>query len=179
MRKSILFRVRKFFVGHPESGAFVAFLVVFFFFSIFAKHFIEIPSLISILTVGSLTGIVAVTITLLMIGGEFDLSVGSVWGLSAVLVPFLTNHGYPPWTAILIMLCIGVVVGLIQGMIVVKVGVPSFIVTLAGMMLLRSIIYFVTGGTYITWIVDIPFLKIFSYKFANGFSISTIWFIGA
>jgi simple sugar transport system permease protein len=178
VKKSILFHIRNFFVGHPEGGAFVAFLIVFLFFSIFTKHFIEIPSLISILSVGSLFGIVSVAITLLMIGGEFDLSVGSVWGLSAILVPSLTNHNFPAWAAILLMLVIGIAIGLMQGLIVVKVGIPSFIVTLAGMMLWRSLVYFITEGSYISWTIDLPFLKIFNYKFDNGFSVSTLWFIG-
>jgi simple sugar transport system permease protein len=178
LKKSVPGYIRKFLI-RPEGSALVAALVVFIVFSVFGKNFLSASSIKTMLIPVSEQGIVAVAITLLMIGGEFDLSVGSVWGLSATLVILMANSGFPLWTAILIMLVIGVAIGLLQGLIVVKVGIPSFIVTLAGLMFWRGIILVIGGvGSYgIRFEGDDSFLKIFSYKFANGFSVSILWFI--
>ncbi len=88
----------------------------------------------------------ALGVTLLMIGGEFDLSVGSVLGLSALLVPLLVLRGLPPVFAILIGLGVGALIGSIHGALVTVTHAPSLIVTLGGLMFWRGVVFALTGG---------------------------------
>ena len=116
--------------------------------------------------------------TLLIISGEFDLSVGSVLALSGVLVIFMVNAGLPAPIAVVIMLILGVAIGLLNGLIVVKLGVPSFIVTLAAMLFWRGVILVITGALPVSPDHKSAFFEIFSYRFDNGFNTSVLWFVG-
>ena len=75
--------------GRPATGALVATMFILVLFSVWADGFLTASSLASTMNVAAELGIVAMAITLLMIAGEFDLSVGSVLGISSVLVPYL------------------------------------------------------------------------------------------
>ena len=74
-----------------------------------------------------------------MISGEFDLSVGSVYLISTLIFVSMANFGIFPPLAFLITLIICALIGVIMGLAVVKLNIPSFIVTLAGMMSLRGL----------------------------------------
>ena len=163
MKKSIAFQIRDFLGNNISIRAFLVTLFIFIIFTLLSRHMASVDSLISIVSLGSLTGIVACGITLLMIGGEFDLSVGSIWGLSTVLLPMMVNSGIPAWSAVLIVLFVAAAIGLLQGVITVKVGIPSFIVTLAGMKLWRTVAHQLSGGSHVSVPVDEPFFKIFFF----------------
>ena len=179
VEESALARLRAFLVSRPEAGAVVATVVVFVVFSLWTEHFLTDQSLISVTTLSGTAGIVAIGVTLLMIGGEFDLSVGSIWGLSAVFVPSMMSDGIPSWIAVVLMLTAAVAIGVLHGAIVVKIGIPSFIVTLAGLMFWRGVVFVSTGGfPRFDVEVDDAFFQIFSYKFANGVPISIVWLLG-
>ena len=75
----------------------------------------------------------ALAVVLVLLIGEIDLSLGTLAGLcAALLAVLLTNHGWPAWAAIVAALVVGAAAGVLQGGIVVRVGVPSFVVTLGG-----------------------------------------------
>jgi D-xylose transport system permease protein len=94
------------------------------------------------------TGSVAVGIVLVLLLGEIDLSVGSVSGLcSALLGVLIVNHGSPWWLAILIVLATGAVIGAFQGGWFALIGVPSFVVTLAGFLAWQGVQLRVLGST--------------------------------
>ena len=79
------------------------------------------------------TGILAIGVVMVLIAGEIDLSLGSVAGAGAALLGvLLTQHGWPAWAAIIVTLGFGLCAGLLQGVVTVLVGVPSFLVTLGG-----------------------------------------------
>src|SRR5205823_9343434 len=85
-------------------------------------------------------GIVAVPVALLMIGGEFDLSAGVMIGSSGLLLGYLTTfQNMNVWPAIALVLLFGVVIGLINGITVVRTKLPSFIVTLATFFVLQGV----------------------------------------
>jgi simple sugar transport system permease protein len=85
-------------------------------------------------------GILAVGVALLMIGGEFDLSVGSVVGASGMVLMLLTTElGWPLWPAILVTLAVCLAIGFLNGLAVVRTGLPSFIVTLATLFIVRGL----------------------------------------
>ena len=76
---------------------------------------------------------------MLMIGGEFDLSIGSMIGAAGVVIAIpAVQWGWPLWLCILLAFAIACLVGYINGSIVVRTGLPSFIVTLAGLFILRG-----------------------------------------
>ncbi|HSP73827.1 MAG TPA: hypothetical protein VLN26_15730 [Gaiellaceae bacterium] len=94
------------------------------------------------------TGAVAVGIVLVLLLGEIDLSVGSVTGLtSAMLGVLIVNGGWPWWIAILVVLATGAAIGAFQGAWFALVGVPSFVVTLAGFLAWQGVQLRVLGST--------------------------------
>jgi D-xylose transport system permease protein len=94
------------------------------------------------------TGSVAVGIVLVLLLGEIDLSVGSVSGLcSAILGVLIVNHGIPWWLAMLAALATGTAIGAFQGAWFALIGVPSFVVTLAGFLAWQGVQLRVLGTT--------------------------------
>ncbi|WP_165067783.1 multiple monosaccharide ABC transporter permease [Marisediminicola senii] len=93
--------------------------------------------------------ILAIGMVIVIIGGHIDLSVGSVVAMVGAVAAIATNvWGLPWWQAVIISLVVGAVVGAWQGYWVAFVGVPAFIVTLAGMLIFRGLtLVFLTGGT--------------------------------
>jgi ribose transport system permease protein len=86
------------------------------------------------------TGIVAVGMSYLLIAGEIDLSVGSTYGfLTMVMGILIVRAGLDPWLAMAGVVGLGILVGLVNGLIVTRIGIPSFIVTLAGLTAYRSL----------------------------------------
>lgn len=86
-------------------------------------------------------GIVSLGVGMLMICGEFDLSIGSQIPLSAYIFAVLLRSGFSFWLIFPITLVIGVILGFINGFITTKTGIPSFIVTLGTMMFWRGVLY--------------------------------------
>lgn len=90
--------------------------------------------------------LVAVGVTLLMIAGEFDLSVGSVFALSPMTMAVLMVNGWAFWPAFVVGLAVCVVVGLVNGWVTIWFDIPSFITTLGMMFMARSLTVVVSGG---------------------------------
>lgn len=162
----------------PASGAMVGTLVLFVVFSFWAPNFLTLSSTASILTIAAELGVVAMGVTLLMIAGEFDLSVGSVLGVSSVMVPWLILQGVPVPVAIVGALLAGLVIGLLNGLIVTRVGIQSFIVTLGGLFWWRGVLFAITGGFPLQVDRAEPWYQPFSARFQHGFYPSLFWFIG-
>lgn len=118
----------------PEFGAFAAFVLTYIFFAIVTHGagFISINGTAGWMNLAAELGIVAIPVGLLMISGEFDLSIGSTVGAASMVVAIGTTFfGLPIWPVIGLALVMGALVGLINGLAVVKTNLPSFIVTLA------------------------------------------------
>jgi simple sugar transport system permease protein len=137
----------------PEAGAFLGLAAMFVFFSIFGGlSFVTIGSTAAWLNIAAGLGIIAIPIGLLMIAGELDISVGSMIPAGSMTTAIISGHyGMPIWVAIAAVLVLGVTIGLINGNLVIRTAVPSFIVTLgtlfavAGTVLGLSVI--ITGTT--------------------------------
>jgi simple sugar transport system permease protein len=92
-------------------------------------------------------GLIALTMTLLMTAGEFDLSVGSVFGLSPVIMWALFNSGTTSIeVAFLICLVVGALIGLVNGLFVTRLKIPSFLVTLGMLLIARGTALYITDG---------------------------------
>ncbi|MBG0832052.1 ABC transporter permease [Planomonospora sp. ID67723] len=124
----------------PELGAVVGAAVVFAFFAGQSETFRSIGGVANWLDPASTLGIMAVAIALLMIGGEFDLSAGVLTGTTGLITVILaTRYGLAIWVAMLAALAVALLVGFLNGLIVVRTRLPSFIVTLGTFLMLQGI----------------------------------------
>ncbi len=127
----------------PDIGAALGAVAVFFVFAYFARDvdWISDPGIYAGWTdQAAQFGIVAVPVALLMIGGEFDLSAGAMIGSSGLLLGYLaTYQDVNIWPAMGLVLLFGLAVGFLNGIVVIKTKLPSFIVTLATFFVLQGV----------------------------------------
>lgn len=102
-------------------------------FSLMVESFVEIA-------------ILSLSMTLIIIAGEIDLSVASVLGLSSVMMGITWNAGIPLWLDIVIALAVGSLAGLFNGLLVTRLGLPSLVVTLGTLALYRGLAYVILGS---------------------------------
>lgn len=160
----------------PELGALIGAIAIFlvFAFSDTTGNFATLEGAAGWTDFAAPVGIVAVFVALLMIGGEFDLSTGVMVGTSGLLAGLLiTEWGVNVWLAILITIVFAGIVGFINGMLVVKTKLPSFIVTLGTFFVLKGVNLAVTKG--ITGTVRVSGVdQGDGYDSAQGFFASTV-----
>jgi simple sugar transport system permease protein len=121
-------------VRRPEFGAFAAFVLTYLFFAAVTTGagFVSVNGTLGWLDLAAELGIVSVPVGILMVAGEFDLSIGSTVGGASMIVALGTTYfGLPVWPMIALALVAGGVIGLVNGVVVVRTDLPSFIVTLA------------------------------------------------
>ena len=159
----------------PEFGVLIAFLVLLTIFSIFSSKFLTLRNITGILTIVSELGIMSVGVAFLMIAGEFDLSVSSVYALSGFLYVTLANSFNSP-LAFVITLAIAAFIGFCNGIITLRAKIPSFIATLGMMLFLRGSLLAVTGGESVSYKSDIIMPTILTRFIGYGFRPSHIWF---
>ncbi len=147
-----------------QSGIFIALLAITVLFAVLNPNFLSPLNLTNIVLQYTYILILAIGMLLVIVLGQIDLSVGSVVALtgafSAVLV---IREGMPWWVGVLAALGTGLLIGAWQGFWVAYVGIPGFIVTLAGMMLFRGLTYQVLANASLS-----PFPGEY-YTIANGF----------
>jgi len=101
--------------------------------------FVSRAGILNYLDVAAQVGIIATAVALLMIAGEFDLSVGSMVGFAGIIMGIgVTIWNLPVWLSILLAMGLATGLGAINGLIVVRTGLPSFIVTLATLFIIRG-----------------------------------------
>ncbi|MCP4165978.1 MAG: ABC transporter permease [Chloroflexi bacterium] len=125
-------------------------------------------------------GIVALGVGILMIAGEFDLSIGSILPLSSFIFAQLLLAGVPPALAFIIVIPCGALLGLTNGLLVVRTGLPSFIVTLSAMLFWRGVLYVVSGLMPISILKYVSRESLFAEVFTGtvgGVPIQFIWFV--
>jgi simple sugar transport system permease protein len=136
------------------------FLVVCIIFSVYTNAFLTAPNLLNIIRQSAPLLIVAAAMTFVITTGGIDLSVGSVLALSATLSAASLQAGIPWPLTILLMLGLGALTGLIQGYFIAYERIPSFIVTLAGLSVIRGLALLITSGYSIPVEPSSPFTAI-------------------
>ena len=134
-------RLRKL-LARPEFGAMSGTLLVFALFGLSAggSGMFNAEGMINWGTVAAFLGIIAIGASLLMIAGEFDLSIGSMIGFAGMMMAIPCLYwGWPVWLAVLFAFGTAMALGWVNGWLVVKTGLPSFIVTLAFYFVLRGL----------------------------------------
>ena len=103
--------------------------------------FIQARNISNLINQAAYVAVLAIGMTLILILKHIDLSVGYVAGFcGAIAAILMTQYNVNEWLAILIVLCVGLVIGLYQGLLVTRVGVPAFVTTLAGMFMFRGLL---------------------------------------
>lgn len=175
----------------PEFGASVGAvsLWIIFAFTAGGSGFLSARGTASYLQVAAELGILAIAVSLLMIGNEFDLSIGSVIGASGMIISVLSvTYGWNIWPAMLVALIVAILIGLANGFIVRWSRLPSFIVTLATLFIIRgctiAITRMVTNRTQIGGVQNTDGYDLAQTIFGSrvviggsGFSISIAWWI--
>jgi simple sugar transport system permease protein len=172
----------------PELGAAAGALLVWVVFAAVAgPPFWSVEGTAAVLTAAAPLGILAVAVALLMIAGEFDLSVGSVVGCAGMIILLLTRHyAWALWPAIGVAALLSVAIGFGNGYLVVRTRLPSFIVTLGTLFVVRGLTIAVSrqltrrtqlGG------LDVadgygPAHILFGGNVAGPFQVSLLWWLG-
>lgn len=174
----------------PEIGAFMGMVVVYIFFSFIDQTgtFAGLNGAARWTDVASTTGIVVVAVSLLMIGGEFDLSAGVMIGTSGLFAGLLmTEFGIPVWPAIALTFAFAAGIGFLNGWLVMATGLPSFIVTLAMFFSLRGVnlgaTKAITDTVRVAGVDQVPGFESARAIFASeiwppyNFKIAVVWWI--
>jgi simple sugar transport system permease protein len=166
-------------LARPEVGALAGAIVIFIIFFAVAPPFREPSSLATVLYVSSTYGIPAVAVALLMIGGEFDLSAGVAVTASALVAAMLSYElSANMWVGVVVALVAALAIGFINGFLVVKTGIPSFLVTLGTFFMIRglnlAVTKIVTGNVATNAVDDIQGFELGRKVFASTFTIGGV-----
>ena len=179
------------FLLRPEVGALLGAIIVWIVFAVLAwdRGFASARGVATYLEVAAQLGILAVSVALLMIAGEFDLSVGSIIGAGSVIAALIpTQLGMNFWWGIVSALVFALIMGFVNGLVVVRTALPSFIVTLASLFIIRGVTIgitrIVTGRTQVGGLQNVPGFESAALIFASdiplfgaNFPISIVWWI--
>ncbi|MBE3063868.1 MAG: hypothetical protein IMZ69_02475, partial [Spirochaetes bacterium] len=134
-------------VRHKDVSIVLLTAVLITIFSVANGQFLSQENLFVMLKTMPELGLIAIGMTMLIIAGEFDLSVGSTFALSPFIMAYLTEKaGIDPIIAFLVGIASGVAIGFLNGIITTKIGIPSFITTLGTMMAFRGVILLASAG---------------------------------
>lgn len=173
----------------PELGAVVGAIVVFTFFASQSAVFRSLDGIANWLDPAATLGIMAVAVALLMIGGEFDLSAGVMTASTALVTAILaTQLGWNTWLALLASLLFALAVGALNGWLVMRTGLPSFIVTLGTFLALQGlnlgVTRLITGTVQVSGMRSADGYASAGFVFAStvniagtSFQISILWWV--
>lgn len=129
-----------------EAGVLLALILIMLFFGFYTSTFFTARNLTNVLRQSSVLGIMAMAVTFLIISGEFDLSIGSTFAFTAIVSVVMMESGIAPTLAFLLALVMAGIIGLMNGFLVTKAKIPSFIATLGTMMVVRSLVLISSAG---------------------------------
>jgi simple sugar transport system permease protein len=174
-------------LGRPEVGAAVGALLIWLVFAVAAgPAFRSLEGTAAVLNAAAPLGVLAVAVALLMIAGEFDLSVGSIIGFAGMTIMLLTRHfDWSLWPAIGAAVLLSLAIGFGNGYLVVRTGLPSFIVTLGTLFAFRGLTIAVsrllTRRTQLGGLDEVagygPAQTIFGSEVLGPLRVSIVWWI--
>ena len=175
-------------LARPELGAAAAATLVWIVFALVAgPPFRSLEGTAAVLNAVAPLGILAVAVALLMIAGEFDLSIGSIIGCAGMTIMLLTRHyDWALWPAIGVAVALSLAIGFGNGYLVVRTGLPSFIVTLGTLFAFRGLTIAVsrqlTRRTQLGGLDEVsgfaPAQTLFAGDLFGQFRVSVLWWLG-
>ncbi len=161
----------------PELKRLAVLVAVLGLFGVLNPNFLGVESFVAILQATAFVGIVAIGQTMLIVAGEFDLSVGSVAALSSVSAALLmTTGGLDPFVAMAAGIVIGALVGLVNSVLVLKVAIPSFIATIGMLFIVRGLTVYISHAKPIYPLP--PVIHGMGDIKVGGISVSIVIFLG-
>jgi ribose/xylose/arabinose/galactoside ABC-type transport system permease subunit len=153
--------------SHRDFAILLVAVTLFIFFAVFGRHFLTEHTMVDIARRAAILGILAVGMAFLFVSGELDLSIGSHYGFLLILISYQNERlGIDPALASLVAIGIGMAIGAINGFFVTRIGLPSFIMTLGMLALLRGAANAVSSGYPIpAKNTDLPFYQIIRQSF--------------
>ncbi len=139
-------RLKTFGLSLRDMGTLIGLVVIFAVFAVLSPTFLSSANLINVLQQSSINACIAIGMTLVIISGGIDLSVGPVAALSAVISASLLASGAAPWLGVLAGLGVGLSCGVLNGVLVAYGGLQPFIVTLGTLSIFRALALIYTGG---------------------------------
>ncbi|GAA3233444.1 ABC transporter permease [Pseudonocardia petroleophila] len=176
-------------VLRPEIGSLIGAVILFVLFAVSSTQFYSLAGISNWLDPASLFGIMAVAVAMLMIGGHFDLSAGVLTGTAGLATAVMTTQwGLNIWVALLVSLVICLGVGFVNGYLVTRTGLPSFIITLATFLMLQglnlAVTKLITGTVSVGGMAQVPFFDTVRPLFASrinvlgvDFKIQILWWV--
>jgi ribose transport system permease protein len=144
------------FQNHTILLMILTFMMVFF--TLQSPYFLTTNNLLNILIQISEVGLIAIPMTLVIISGAMDLSVGSILGLSAVTLGMSYQAGADIFTAMGLALLVGLLCGALNGILIAKYQMQAIVVTIGTLVMLRGLVYVVTEGKPISGYPDVFYL---------------------
>lgn len=173
-------RLFKTYLEKPELAGLILLVLLVVIFQLRSDGvFLNQDNLRGILGILPETGLVAIGVTILMISGEFDLSVGSVFALMPMTMAVLMVHGIPFPAAMLVGLAVCAAIGFANGYVTIRFAIPSFITTLGMLFIARSLTIVISGGFPPLLPAELP-NWLFTAFVGPGhmFRMSFLWFVG-
>ncbi|HOQ01739.1 MAG TPA: ABC transporter permease [Acetivibrio clariflavus] len=146
MEKKLALPFKKGNKSFKEFGVLMVLLGIVVVLSIVTPSFLRPQNIINVIRQMTEIGVMAIGMTMVIICAEIDLSVGSIYGATAMIAALMIKSGISPTLAFIVSLCIGALIGFVNGFLSTKAKMPAFIVTLGTMQIFRSIAYAVSGG---------------------------------
>lgn len=144
--------------GFPEMGILLTLAILVLLMSVLSERFFTFGNLMSVLRQISMTCIVAVGLAFVLICGAFDLSTSAVLAFGGVFCAWMYSTGVNIWLAALIAISVGAMIGVLNSVIVVKLGVNAFIATMATQNIIKGFAYLMTNGYTIIFDTKLNFL---------------------
>ena len=154
---------RRWVVESPIAGPLITLVGVFVLFSLFVPNFFTMRSISGIVNAATMTGVITIGVTMLMIAGEFDLSVGPMMAMGGFLYGMNSIEGGNLALAVVLALVVPGLMGAINGFIVTRTLIPSFITTLSTMFIYRGVVWKLSDGQMLQTIE-----KVWIYEILNG-----------
>ena len=164
----------------PELGVGVAIVVFFLLFTALNSSMAAPDNLVRILTLSSYIGIISLGMSLLMLAGEIDLSVGYMAGLAAaVCAALVAQVGWPEWASILAACGVAILLASLNSFMTLVVGMPSFFATMSTGFITYGFTWLITQGQWVSILHKVPFLYSFTVPTPLfGLQGSVLLFIG-
>jgi simple sugar transport system permease protein len=176
-------------LARPSSSAIGGLVAAVVLFGLLVPDLLTAGGLAGVLDVAATLGIGAVAVALLLVAGQFDFSIGALAGASALLSALLVvERGWSAWPALGAGLVAALLVGVVNGVLVVNTGLPSFLVTLATLLVLQGLVSHgigvITDSGRVDFLDDAPGWAAADALFASGlevgggrFRVSLLWFL--
>jgi D-xylose transport system permease protein len=169
---------RRFLEGDLASlRVFVVLALIWAIFQIENSHFLTAVNLTNLFLQITAVGLISVGVVYVLLLGEIDLSVGALSGLASAVVAVLNvKHGWSPYTAIAAGVLCGTIIGVVQGFFFTQFGIPSFVVTLAGLLTWQGALLKVLGSTGTVNITDGKIVGLANtfYSHAVGWAVAIV-----